>query len=55
VQKQHQEMEEQKETIRLQKERIEQQQEENNRVEARLAALEALLCGEPSSSVVADQ
>ena len=55
LQKQHQEMEEQRETIRLQKERIAQQEEENQRVEARLAALETLLSGKPSSSAAHDQ
>jgi len=53
LQKQHQEMDEQKETIRLQKERIAEQELQNQRVEARLAALESLLSGKTPSAAAA--
>lgn len=55
LQKQHRELDKQAETIRLQQARIAQQQAENQKVEARLAALEALVSAQTPSSAAADQ
>lgn len=55
LQKQHREMKEQKHAIRLQKERIAQQEEENHRVQARVAALEALLSGKAPHDVLIEK
>ncbi len=55
LQKQHRELEQQAETIRVQQKRIAQQEEEDQKMGARLAALEALVSGKTPSPAPSDQ